>query len=123
MGLLDTLLSYVLIVFMFTVLSQAGLNLANNNFTEASTQADYNTNSNKTNSTLSGFNFASAGDCGCNEISQRTVNNIQNNDPKLILGWKKIRLESFVDIPLNNTGDLTLLYLNNGRQCFQSYYR
>ena len=61
MGLLDTLLSYVLIVFMFTLLSQAGLNLANNNLTEASTQAGYNPNSNKTNSTVSGFNFAAQG--------------------------------------------------------------
>ena len=78
MSLLDTSLSYVLIVFMFTLLSQAGLNLANNNLTEASTQAGSNTNSNKTNSTLSGFNFAAAGDWGCNEMSQRTVKKMQS---------------------------------------------
>ena len=70
---------------MFTLLSQAGLNLANNNLTGASTQAGYNTNSNKTNSTVSGFNFAAAGDWGCNEMTQRTVNNIQSKVPDVVL--------------------------------------
>ena len=101
MGLLDTSLSYVLIVFMFTLLTQAGLNLANNNLTEASTQVGYSTNNNKTNSTLSGFNFAAAGDWGCNEMTQRTVNNMQRKDPEIVLAlgdfsYQKIRVAGLI---------------------------
>lgn len=31
------------------------------------------------------FNFAAAGDWGCNEMSQRTVNNIQSKEPDIVL--------------------------------------
>ena len=31
------------------------------------------------------LNFAAAGDWGCNEMSQRTVNNIQSKEPDVVL--------------------------------------
>lgn len=31
------------------------------------------------------FNFAAAGDWGCNEITQQTANSMQNKDPELVL--------------------------------------
>ena len=40
---------------------------------------------NRISSVLDEFNFAAAGDWGCNEMSKRTVNNIIGNDPELVL--------------------------------------
>jgi hypothetical protein len=60
------------------------LNVVNNNLTEESTQAGYNTINNKTNSTVLGHSFAAAGDWGCNEMTQNTVNNMRNKDPKFV---------------------------------------
>jgi Calcineurin-like phosphoesterase len=41
--------------------------------------------SNKISAGSSEFNFAAAGDWGCKEMSQRTVNNIRTKDPELVL--------------------------------------
>ena len=36
------------------------------------------------------LNFAAAGDWGCNEMSQRTVNNIQSKEPDIVLAQTEI---------------------------------
>ena len=68
---------------MITVLGQTELNISKNNLTEGSTEGRDNVN--KTNSTLQGFNFAPAGDWACNEMTQRTVTNMRNKDPEVVL--------------------------------------
>ena len=68
---------------IITVLGQTELNISNNNLTEGSTEG--RDNANKTNSTLPGFNFAAAGDWACNEMTQRTVTNMRNKDPEVVL--------------------------------------
>ncbi len=71
-------------LLIITVLSQTELSIANTTLIEGSAEGRYHTN--QTNSTLSGFNFAAAGDWGCNEMTQRTVNNMRNKDPEVVLG-------------------------------------
>lgn len=84
MGLLDSNnILYTLIIFLIiTFLSETDLNMVNS-LTEGSTEAG--SNANITSSTVPGFNFAAAGDWGCNEMTLRTVNNMQNKDPELVL--------------------------------------
>lgn len=84
MGLLDSnnILYTLIILLIITFLSETDLNMVNR-LTEGSTEAG--SNANHTNSTLSGFNFAAAGDWGCNEMTLRTVSSMQNKDPELVL--------------------------------------
>jgi hypothetical protein len=54
-----------------------------NGLTDGTTLYAYNVNN--TNLVLPQFNFAAAGDWGCNEITQQTANSMQNKDPELVL--------------------------------------
>jgi Calcineurin-like phosphoesterase len=84
-GLLDSnniLYTLIILFLIITFLNETDLNMVNG-LTEGSTEAG--SNANNTNSTLPGFNFAAAGDWGCNEMTWRIVNNMQNKDPELAL--------------------------------------
>jgi hypothetical protein len=75
-------LTYIFILPAAFLLSQADLNVTNGR-TDGLTLSAPKVNS--TNLVLPQFNFAAAGDWGCNEITQRTANSMQNKDPDLIL--------------------------------------
>jgi len=80
----------LLAICTYTLLSQCGLNTIGN-LVEAldvtkGTRNVTNSTFNQASSTLNDFSFAAAGDWGCNAMTQKTVNNINNNNPELVLG-------------------------------------
>lgn len=73
---------HLFIMSIFVLLIQAGFSIEIN-LTEGLTHTLSNTNITKPG--LSEISFAAAGDWGCNEMAQRTVNNIENKDPGVVL--------------------------------------
>ena len=79
---------YFVGLFAFILFSAYGLDTAGNLAEGLNVTKGHNNITNSTyNQTLStnDFNFAAAGDWGCNERAQRTVSNMQNKSPSLVL--------------------------------------
>jgi hypothetical protein len=72
----------MILILIITFLSQTDLNIVNS-LAEVSTES--RPNFKNTNLNLLAFNFAAAGDWGCNEITQTTANSMQSKDPELVL--------------------------------------
>ncbi len=80
---------YLFGLFAFILFSGYGLDTVSNLAEGLNVTKGYNIITNSTyNQTLStkDFDFAAAGDWGCNERAQRTISNMQNKSPSLVLG-------------------------------------